>query len=218
VLGRLLLAGLGRAQCVPTSHVWAVVLGGIGAFLATRDAAGPGDEVGTPVTMAGDLIALTSGLGASVYLSLAESVRVDLDSLAFFTLVMMQFSLVCTLAACMFDDQPPSLLHPFDPQHGIFGWLDPSPARLLTQLWLALVVDLAGNFGFIAVMAYVPALTVAAVMLLGPLTSCLEGIAIGVDQLPGPWTLLGALLITAGSAVISFSSSERTTTVEISRS
>ena len=100
----------------------------------------------------------------------------------------------------------------------MLGWLDPSPARLGTQLWLALVVDLAGNFGFIAVMAYVPALTVAAVMLLGPITSCLEGIAVGVDKLPGPWTLVGSVLITAGSGIISLSTSERTTTVEITRS
>ena len=162
-------------------------------------------------------MALSSGLGASVYLSLAEAIRVDVDSLAFFTLVMAQFSAACFLLACALDDEPPSLAAPFDSLHGALGWMNPSPARLGTQLWLALVVDLAGNFGFIAVMAYVPALTVAAVMLLGPLTSCLEGIAVGVDQLPGPWTLIGSVLITAGSAIISFSTSERTTTVEISR-
>ena len=81
----------------------------------------------------------------------------------------------------------------------------------------ALVVDVGGNFGFIASMQYVPALVVAAVMLLGPLTSCLEGIAVGVDVLPGPWTLSGAALITFGSGLIAFTSRETSATVEISR-
>ena len=109
------------------------------------------------------------------------------------------------------------LSNAFDAESGALGWLNPIPARLLTQLWLGVIVDLFGNFGFIAVMAYVPSLTVAAVMLLGPLTSCLEGIAVGVDQMPGPWTLGGGLLITAGSGLISFATSERTATVEIGR-
>lgn len=222
VIGRLLAAAAGRAAPVPRLHSCAVLLGGVGAFLATRDApveAANGAEtaVSTPVTMLGDVMALSSGLGASVYLSLAEAIRVDVDALAFFTLVMAQFSVACFLLAFAFDDEPPSLAAPFDSLHGVLGWMTPSPARLGTQLWLALVVDLAGNFGFIAVMAYVPALTVAAIMLLGPLTSCLEGIVVGVDQLPGVWTLVGSVMITAGSGIISFSTSERTTTVEIDR-
>ena len=65
-------------------------------------------------------------------------------------------------------------------------------------------------------MSYVPALVVAAVMLLGPLTSCVEGIAVGVDELPGPWTLAGGVLITGGSSLIALTSAERTATVEIS--
>ena len=87
------------------------------------------------------------------------------------------------------------------------------------RLWAALnaVAARRANFGFIASMQYVPALVVAAVMLLGPLTSCLEGIAVGVDVLPGPWTLSGAALITFGSGLIAFTSRETSATVEISR-
>jgi drug/metabolite transporter (DMT)-like permease len=66
-------------------------------------------------------------------------------------------------------------------------------------------------------MKYVPALTVAAVMLLGPLTATLEGIAVGLDGMPGPWTVAGAALVMLGSGLIAFTSSEQTTTIEIRR-
>jgi len=64
-------------------------------------------------------------------------------------------------------------------------------------------------------MKFVPAITVAAAMLLGPLVSTVEGIAVGVDELPGGWTLAGGLLITVGSGLISYAVSESTATVEI---
>ena len=217
VLGRAGAACLGLSGRVPRAHLFGVLLGGLGAGLTTQDAAqAPLNGTGGPaVSTYGDSIALCSGLGAAIYLTLAEGLRVDIDSLAFFTLVMGQFGLLCLAMAFIMDEAPPSFLHPLDPVHGVLGWLDATPARLLAQLWLAIVVDLLGNFGFIAAMAYVPALTISAVMLLGPLTSCVEGIAVGVDQLPGTYTLLGGVLITAGSGMISFATSERTATVEI---
>ena len=193
-----------------------VAIGVTGALLTTCDAADDSDT-GTPVSMSGDVIALVSGLGAAVYLSFAESIRTDLDPLAFFALVMVQFAALCLAAAVLFDDQPPSFLAPLDVEHGVIGWLSPLPGRLPIQLWLAVVVDLAGNLGFIAVMKYVPALTVAAAMLLGPLVATAEGIAVGVDRLPGPWTIGGGLLITIGSGLISAATSESSTTVEIRR-
>ena len=219
VLGQLLASALDRGPAVPSWHVVGVLLGGAGAFLATRDAAsGTLAAVGMHhTTLKGDLAALVSGLGAATYLTLVESLRLDIDAIALYALVMGEFAALSLVTACFLDSEPPSFLAPLDPQIGVVGWLAPTPARLLAQLWLALVVDLAGNLGFIAVMAYVPALVVAAVMLLGPLTSCLEGIAVGVDQLPGPWTLGGALLITVGSTLIAFTSCEVTATVEIRR-
>jgi len=128
---------------------------------------------------------------------------------------MAQFAALCLGAAYFFDEAPPSFAAPFDEDRGILGWLLPVPARLPVQLWLALVVDLAGNLGFIAVMKFVPALTVAAAMLLGPIVSTLEGIAMGVDELPGVWTISGGLLIIVGSGLISFAASESTASVEI---
>jgi len=218
VLAQLGMHAIGRGRAVPRWHILGVVLGGVGAYLATQDAAsGDSGSAATPPGLSGDLAALVAGVGAATYLSVAESLRLDIDVLAFYCLVMAQMAVFGLCAASILDSEPPSLHRPLDRQHGVFGWLVPIPARLLTQVWLALVVDVGGNFGFIASMQYVPALVVAAVMLLGPLTSCLEGIAVGVDVLPGPWTLSGAALITFGSGLIAFTSRETSATVEISR-
>lgn len=199
---------------LPTLHRVGVLVGVLGAVATLAEQQEGGG--GLSASALGDIAALAAGAGAAVYLVLAEKLRTSIDVLAFYALLQLQFAVLCLAAAAVLDSVPPSFAEPLDAQHGILGWLQPTPARLGAQLWLALIVDLAGNFGFIAVMKYVPALTVAAAMLLGPLTSTLEGIAVGVDQLPGPWTLAGALLITAGSGLITFASNEhRTTTVAI---
>ena len=217
VTSKILTAALGWSPQVPTSHLYGVALGGVGALFTMCDTAPTAATAAVRVSVAGDLTALSSGLAAACYLTLAEAMRVEIDALATFTLVLAQFAALSLATAYLLDAAPPSLAHPLDPLCGAVGWLHPSATRLATQLWLGLVVDLAGNFGFIAVMAYVPALTVSAAMLLGPLVASAEGIAVGVDVLPGPWTLGGGLLIMLGSVLISLATSERTATVEISR-
>jgi drug/metabolite transporter (DMT)-like permease len=64
-------------------------------------------------------------------------------------------------------------------------------------------------------MKYMPALTVSAVMLLGPVMSILEGMLIGVEQFPGHWTVVGGLIVTVGSGTIVMSASRQSTTVEL---
>ena len=48
-----------------------------------------------------------------------------------------------------------------------------------------MVVDYLGNYAFIAVMKYLPALVIASALLLGPLVACAEGVLLGVEELPG---------------------------------
>ena len=102
-------------------------------------------------------------IGMSIFAAkssfLTWSPQFYMGTLAFFSLVMAQFAVLCFAASALLDDDPPSVVHPFDTERGVLGWLNPVPARLPVQLWLALVVDLAGNLGFIVVMKFVPALT-----------------------------------------------------------
>uniref|UniRef100_A0A7S2J176 EamA domain-containing protein n=1 Tax=Haptolina brevifila TaxID=156173 RepID=A0A7S2J176_9EUKA len=89
------------------------------------------------------------------------------------------------------------------------------PGRLFAQLWLAFVVDYSGNVGLIAVMKYVPALVVAAALLLGPLVASAEGIMLQVEEMPGPWTLAGGAIIVAGSVLIAVQAQRQSTTVDL---
>lgn len=59
--------------------------------------------------------------------------------------------------------------------------------RLFAQFWLALVVDYSGNYAFIAVMKYLPALVIATALLFGPIVASAEGVLLGVEALPGAW-------------------------------
>ena len=89
------------------------------------------------------------------------------------------------------------------------------PSRLPTQLWLAVIVDYSGNVGLLAVMKYVDALVVAAACLIGPVLAMLEGLLMGVEALPGPWTIVGAAIIVAGGAMIVKQAQRQSTTVDL---
>ena len=204
---------IGRRANVPPPHVLGVLLGGAGAILTTWDAPHHSSGVGQTVTIAGDVAGIVAGMGAAAYFMVAETLRLTLDPLVLYGLVLAQFAVYCFVASCVYDTSIPELS--FDPNRGMLGWLQPQPSRLPTQLYLAVVFDFMGNFGFIAVMKYVPALAVAAVMLLGPITSTLEGMLIGVEQLPGPFTLGGGMIITIGSGMIAMTAQSSSAKVEL---
>ena len=60
-----------------------------------------------------------------------------------------------------------------------------------------------------------PAITVAAVKLLGPCTAILEGLAIGVEEPPGAYTMGGGTLILVGSCLFVFSARSEQAVVRI---
>jgi len=64
-------------------------------------------------------------------------------------------------------------------------------------------------------MKYVPSIVVASFMLLGPFVATVEGIIIGVETVPGVWTILGSCVIVVGSAIISLKEQQQTTSVMI---
>ena len=102
-----------------------------------------------------------------------------------------------------------------DPQHGVFGWMQLSPGRLGCQVWITVAADLVGNLGLVAVMKYVPGTIVAVTLLLGPIIATLEGLALGAEQVPGPWTLAGAAINIAASAVIAADAQHQSKTVQL---
>ena len=158
-------------------------------------------------------LTVVAGIGAALYLKVAERARLAIDPLVFFAVVQLQFVGWCLAAAALLDSSAPTL--DFDADGGVFGWLQPTASRLPVQLYLAAVADVAGNFGFVAVLKYVPAITVAAVKLLGPCTAILEGLAIGVEEPPGAYTMGGGALILVGSCLFVFSARSEQAVVRI---
>eukprot|EP00966_Prymnesium_polylepis_P314289 7262790-Prymnesium_polylepis.1 len=64
-------------------------------------------------------------------------------------------------------------------------------------------------------MKYVPALVVATALLLGPMVACAEGVLLGVEHFPGPWTIVGGLVILMGGTLIALQAQNQSTSVEL---
>ena len=202
----------------PATQALGVAAGALGVALCFLDAppsadADGGGEVAQPPSAAGDALALFSGLGCMQYLRFAEALRPHLDAPVFYLAVMVQYGALCLVASCVLDPTPPRLS--FDEQRGVFGWLHPSVARLGCQLWFVVFVDICGNLGLVAVMKYVPSMVVAVALLLSPIIATAEGMAIGTEALPGPWTMGGAGVIIVASLIIAKDSQQSSTTVEL---
>lgn len=209
VLGEVATWLVFKGPAVSRTTIGAVMIGCFGALLCFREP--PSDSgTGHAVTAFGDALALSSGVGACFFLVAAEKLRHALEPLTFLSSVLAIYSVATAVAAFYIDPRPPTLTT--NPTAGLFGWLTLSPDRLPLQLSVTAMVDVAGYLAFIAVMKYVPAIMVSAVMLLGPFVSTLEGMVIGVEAVPGLWTMAGAGVITVGSAIIAVESQRKTKT------
>ena len=64
-------------------------------------------------------------------------------------------------------------------------------------------------------MKYVPALVVAATQLLGPLVATTEGLLLGVESPPGPWTVAGGGAMVLGCGLIAAQAQIQSQTVDL---
>ncbi|KAL1523394.1 hypothetical protein AB1Y20_018336 [Prymnesium parvum] len=212
VLGRLSLYAVGRVGAVPAPHVFGVLLGTLGMILCTRDEEPSASAV--PITPLGDAAAIVSGIGACFNILISEAARLRIETPIYYSLVMAQFAVYCTILAFFMDDPPPVEMS-LDEATGYLGWLNPTPRRLYAQLFIAVVCDWAGNMSWIVSMKYVPAIVVGAFQLLGPFVATVEGMSIGVEDAPGMYTIAGGTVIFIGSAVIALSERASSTTVDV---
>ncbi|RLN98987.1 hypothetical protein BBJ28_00000969 [Nothophytophthora sp. Chile5] len=209
VVGRLLLG-----RYVSQFEGLGTGIGVIGGALTTLDhqqsstsAALAGNVV--EVSLAGDLVALVGAVGGAFYLITAKKLRSEMDVSILFV------GIFLFLALALFPVF--SLLQiPFemsrDPVVGLFGWLDPSRAG--SEAYIVLVCTLVGTLGYVAVMKYFAPIVVSVVMLVEPVLAALMGVAAGVDVLPGLLTVVGSLLIIAGTALVVVANSSKTQTID----
>ena len=83
---------------------------------------------------------------------------------------------------------------------GAFGWL--SAAWVGYVAYLALGPGLAGHTGINAVLRWIPPLTISMILIMEPVIGSVIGWVVGVDNVPGVWTLVGGLLMVAGLALV----------------
>ncbi|CEG35103.1 drug metabolite transporter superfamily [Plasmopara halstedii] len=206
VVGRLLLG-----RYVSQFEGLGTVIGVIGGALTTLDhqqASSDSIQV-VQISLAGDLVALVGAVGGALYLITAKRLRTEMDITILFVGM---FSLLALLIFPMF-----SLLNiPFeasrDPEIGLFGWLDPS--RAVSEAYIVLVCTLVGTLGYVAVMKYFAPIVVSVVMLVEPVLAAFMGVAVGVGVFPGLITIMGSLLVIAGTALVVISNSSRTQTID----
>ncbi|KAG7401165.1 hypothetical protein PHYBOEH_002723 [Phytophthora boehmeriae] len=206
VVGRLLLG-----RYVSQFEGLGTAIGVIGGALTTLDhQQSVTNNTGVvEVSLAGDLVALLGAVGGALYLITAKKLRLEMDiSLLFVGM----FTMLALLLFPMF-----SLLEiPFeasrDPVMGLFGWLDPS--RAASEAYIVLVCTLVGTLGYVAVMKYFAPIVVSVVMLVEPVLAAFMGVAVGVDVFPGFLTVVGSLLIIAGTALVIMSNTSKTQTID----
>ncbi|KAI9905625.1 hypothetical protein PsorP6_013843 [Peronosclerospora sorghi] len=206
VVGRLLLG-----RYVSQFEGLGTAIGVIGGALTTLDHQ-PSSSTGIQVvqiSLAGDLVALVGAVGGALYLVTAKQLRTEMDTSI---LLGGMFLVLAVLLFPLF-----SLLEiPFeasrDPDIGLFGWLHAS--RVATEAYIVLVCTLVGTVGYLAVMKYFAPIVVSVVMLVEPVVAAFMGMAVGGNVVPGLLTLLGSLLIVAGTALVIVSHASTIQTID----
>lgn len=208
----MVLARLALGKYVSQFEGIGTGIGIIGGAITTLDHSSvststASDVVG--VSLAGDLVALLGAVGGALYLVSAKKLRAEVDVTVlmcgiFFVSVLLHFP-VFSLLGTDFEFSR-------DPTIGLFGWLDES--RFLSETYVVIVCTLVGTLGYVAVMKYFDPIVVSVVMLVEPTIANLMGVAAGVDALPGVLTVIGSLLVVAGTLLVIVSNSSHVDTID----
>jgi drug/metabolite transporter (DMT)-like permease len=96
------------------------------------------------------------------------------------------------------------LVFNFNSISGAFRWL--SIAWLVYIAYLAIGPGLLGHTGINAVLRWIPPLVISMILLMEPIIGSMIGWLIGVDDIPGRWTILGGLLMIFGLFLVTINS------------
>jgi drug/metabolite transporter (DMT)-like permease len=88
--------------------------------------------------------------------------------------------------------------------NGAFGWT--SAAWIVYVGYLALGPGLAGHTGINAVLRWIPPLIISMFLVMEPVVGSIIGWLLGVDVIPGTWTILGGILMIFGLALVTIES------------
>jgi drug/metabolite transporter (DMT)-like permease len=160
------------------------------------------------------LAVLASG-AVAVYLLLAKHLRQHMDLFVFTFLLMLTSAVLVLFYMIFIAGEPVRWSH--DRQDGLFGWTNWTLDRLPLELYMALICNLLGTTGYIAVMKYFEAVVVSTVMLMEPALGAIMGALAGSDPMPGPVTWLGNAIVTVGIALVVWSGAKTTETIDATK-
>ena len=210
----IILSKLVTGVRVPALEGLGTAVGLTGATICAMAPSGVSDDesndVGSQV-MIGNLLAVFSSIGTSIYLTAAKNLRPRIDLFLFMFLIFVLAS-VFQLAYIIFSGQSYELST--DDEVGIFGWMSLRTDRFFLELYIAVVCNGVGTAGYIAIMKYFDAVVVSMVMLMEPVIALFQGMAVGVATIPGWMTWLGNAVVVSGSLIVIWSGSKKTETVD----
>jgi len=162
----------------------------------------------------GDAIAFLASLGTAMYLILAKKLRYKMDLFLFMFIL---FSLASAFLLCYMTMTGEEIQLSTDPNVGIFGWMNIVPDRLPLELYMAIVCNIVGTTGYIAVMKYFDPVVITMVMLTEPVIATLLGILAGVEAMPVGQIIVGNAFVILGSIIVISSESKKTESIDATK-
>jgi len=175
-------------------------LGVAGGAIALRDATAGGE-----VTLIGDFAAFVGALAIVGYLAVGRRLRSERQMPLFlYAFPVTVIGALLLTAHAMFAE---GAAFGAPDQLAVFGWT--GAAFILPAAYLALGPGLAGHTGINASLRWLPPLVISVAVVAEPVIGSAIGFALGVESIPGVWTLLGGPVMLAGITAAILGSSRR---------
>ena len=155
---------------------------------------GGGAEAG--VSLWGDFLAFVGAVAVVGYLAAGRALRAWMPLFLYAFPVTLVAAVLLTLWAVVQEGASLGL----GEMSGVFGWL--GAAWFAYVAYLALGPGLVGHTGINAVLRWLPPLFISMVLIMEPVIGSLIGWMLGVDVIPGAWTLLGGAGMIAGLILV----------------
>lgn len=164
-----------------------------------------------PHAFTGDVLAILASAAMAIYLLIAKRLRPHIDLFLFMFLIMWISSIFMLGYMILAGEDIRLSSHP---NFGLWGWTNLSADRLPLEMYLAIVCNVLGTTGYVAVMKYFEPVVVSTVMLMEPVLGALMGVAAGLDPLPGLQTWVGNAVVTVGIVLVVWSGARTTKTID----
>jgi len=161
------------------------------------------DTSSSPVTVAGDAVALGGAAAMAVYLTAGRHFRsrVRLPLFLYAFPVTLSAAMVATAASLAAEGPSHGVAFGGPPSVGVFGWLrDGRLAAVVVAL--GMVSGILGHTLANLALARLSPLVVSVGLLLEPLAGSVIGYAAGVQEVPQPWTFGGGAILLIGAGLV----------------